>query len=62
MPPAAYMPVHPEATLTDQEKQALIDGLRATVAINPPPPAQTTSQGRQQAKGGPLVGDALNGG
>jgi Haem-binding domain len=46
MPPAAYLPVHPEAKLTDQEKQVLIDGLRATVANDSPPPAQGTPRGR----------------
>ena len=40
MPPAEYLPIHPDAKLTDQEKQVLIDGLRATVADDPPPPAQ----------------------
>jgi hypothetical protein len=27
MPPANYLPAHPEARLTSEEKQALIDGL-----------------------------------
>ena len=40
MPPSAYLPVHPESRLTDQEKLALIAGLQATVANDPPPPAQ----------------------
>ena len=31
MPPAIYLPTHPEARLSSTEKQALIDGLRATV-------------------------------
>ncbi len=30
MPPAAYLLVHPEARLTDAEKQQLIQGLQAT--------------------------------
>ena len=30
MPPSIYLPLHPEADLTDAEKQALIDGLKAT--------------------------------
>lgn len=30
MPPQAYTIMHPEARLSDAEKQALIDGLRAT--------------------------------
>jgi hypothetical protein len=48
MPPAAYLPVHPEAKLTDQEKQILIDGLRATVTNDAPPPAQSAPGGRQR--------------
>ena len=35
--------MHPEAKLTDQEKQILIDGLRATVTNDPPPPASAGS-------------------
>ncbi|MCG3185007.1 MAG: hypothetical protein ICCCNLDF_03183 [Planctomycetes bacterium] len=31
MPPWFYLPTHPEARLTDAEKQALIAGLEATV-------------------------------
>ena len=31
MPPPIYMTTHPEARLTTAEKQALIDGLRATI-------------------------------
>lgn len=31
MPPAMYLIMHPEARLTAAEKQALIDGLRATI-------------------------------
>ena len=47
MPPSTYLPVHPEAKLTDQERQILIDGLRATVANDPPPPAPSGSGGRR---------------
>jgi hypothetical protein len=47
MPPAAYLPVHPEAKLSDQERQTLIDGLRATVANDPPPPAPARPGGRR---------------
>lgn len=35
MPMAIFLPLHPEARLTDAEKQQLIDGLRATVAASP---------------------------
>jgi mono/diheme cytochrome c family protein len=31
MPPSNYLPTHPEAHLTQAEKQALINGLRATI-------------------------------
>jgi hypothetical protein len=47
MPPAAYLPIHPEARLSDQEKQILIDGLRATVTNDPPPPASAGSGGQR---------------
>ena len=30
MPPAVYLPMHPEANLTTAQKQQLIDGLQAT--------------------------------
>lgn len=30
MPPANYLPLHPEARLTAEEKQQIIDGLRAS--------------------------------
>ncbi len=32
MPPSQYLLMHPEAKLTDAEKQAFIDGIRATIA------------------------------
>jgi hypothetical protein len=32
MPPASYLPLHPNANLSDAEKQQLIAGLKATVA------------------------------
>lgn len=35
MPPAKYLPTHPEARLTAAEKQQLADGLRATIAADP---------------------------
>lgn len=30
MPPLVYLPMHPEAKLSDSEKEALVKGLRAT--------------------------------
>lgn len=36
MPLWSYLPMHPEARLTDAETQALIDGLKQTVANDPP--------------------------
>jgi len=46
MPPPEYLPVHPEAKLTDDERQALVAGLRATVANDPPPtPARGPGSG-----------------
>jgi cytochrome c551/c552 len=36
MPPWYYVPMHPEAKLSDAEKMQLIDGLRATFAQDPP--------------------------
>ncbi len=30
MPPVVYLPLHPEANLTDEQKAQLLDGLRAT--------------------------------
>jgi hypothetical protein len=47
MPPAAYLPVHPEARLSDQERQILVDGLRATAANDPPPPPPARSGGQR---------------
>jgi hypothetical protein len=35
MPPWYYLPAHPEAQLSDAEKQALIQGLRATLGDAP---------------------------
>jgi len=32
MPPGVYLITHPEARLTDAEKQALMDGLKGTIA------------------------------
>ena len=32
MPPSQYLLMHPEAKLTDAEKQAFIDGIKATIA------------------------------
>jgi mono/diheme cytochrome c family protein len=52
MPPAEYIPVHPEASLTDAERRALIDGLRATMASSPPPPSQNGPGGQRQRPGG----------
>jgi hypothetical protein len=36
MPPSKYTILHPNAKLSDSEKQALIDGLTATYAADPP--------------------------
>lgn len=36
MPPWNYTVIHPSARLTAEERQHLIDGLRATFAITPP--------------------------
>lgn len=36
MPPLSYRLIHPGATLTDTERRALLDGLRATFAASPP--------------------------
>ncbi len=38
MPPIQYTLLHPGAKLSDAEKRALIDGLRATIAASPPSP------------------------
>ncbi|HWU39596.1 MAG TPA: heme-binding domain-containing protein [Candidatus Acidoferrum sp.] len=40
MPPWYYIPMHPQAKLSDAEKQALMRGLDATVAQNPPATAK----------------------
>jgi hypothetical protein len=47
MPPAAYLPLHPEARLSAQEKQILIEGLRATATKDPPPPAPARPGGQR---------------
>jgi mono/diheme cytochrome c family protein len=36
MPPSKYTILHPNAKLSDSEKQALVDGLTATYAADPP--------------------------
>jgi len=36
MPLSDYLLMHPEAKLSDSEKQALLDGLKATFAADPP--------------------------
>jgi hypothetical protein len=36
MPPTKYTLIHPKAKLSDSEKQALVDGLTATWAADPP--------------------------
>lgn len=36
MPPIQYTLIHPGAKLSDAERQALVDGLRATLAASPP--------------------------
>jgi hypothetical protein len=41
MPPWYYILMHPQAKLSDAEKPALMRGLDATVAKNPPPPAKS---------------------
>jgi len=40
MPPWYYIPMHPQAKLSDGEKQALMRGLDATVTQNPPATAK----------------------
>lgn len=35
MPPGSYLLMHPEARLSDAEKQQLLAGLRATIAADP---------------------------
>ncbi len=35
MPPRSYLLMHPEARLSDAEKQQLLDGFKATVAADP---------------------------
>ncbi|HXZ44996.1 MAG TPA: heme-binding domain-containing protein [archaeon] len=40
MPPWYYVLMHSQAKLSDGEKQALMQGLDATVAQSPPPPAR----------------------
>ncbi len=37
MPPWFYLPLHPHAKLTDEEKRALAEGLDATVGAKKPP-------------------------
>ena len=37
MPPALFLTTHPEADLSDQERERLIAGLAATFAADPPP-------------------------
>ena len=37
MPPWYYLPLHPQAKLSPVEKEALLQGLAATVATDPPP-------------------------
>ena len=36
MPPADFLFAHPEADLSDDERQRLVDGLRATFSADPP--------------------------
>lgn len=36
MPPAGFLFAHPEADLSDDERERLVDGLRATFAADPP--------------------------
>ncbi|HEX5950905.1 MAG TPA: heme-binding domain-containing protein [Actinomycetota bacterium] len=36
MPPRSYLVTHPGARLTDAERRALLDGLRATFRVSPP--------------------------
>lgn len=36
MPPVVYLPTHPEAWLSDREKQQLVDGLKATFGTKKP--------------------------
>jgi hypothetical protein len=40
MPAWQYLPMHPDARLSDAEKSQLIDGLRRTFAADPPIPGQ----------------------
>lgn len=37
MPPWYYLPLHPQAKLSPGEKEALLQGLAATIAADPPP-------------------------
>ena len=37
MPPWYYLPLHPQAKLSTAEKEALLQGLAATMAKDPPP-------------------------
>jgi hypothetical protein len=36
MPPRSYLVIHPGASLSDAERRALLDGLRATFRVSPP--------------------------
>lgn len=43
MPPADFLFAHPEADLSDEERQRLVDGLRATFVADPPANADDDS-------------------
>ncbi len=47
MPPASYLPTHPQAVLTNTEKQALVDGLRASLAQTDPGGAPVVDNGEE---------------
>jgi mono/diheme cytochrome c family protein len=60
MPLPVYVPLHPEAKLTDDERAALVEGLRATVAQSPPGGATANSEqpgGRSNDSNGRTEGE-----
>ncbi|MFM2161148.1 MAG: hypothetical protein RLZZ383_660 [Pseudomonadota bacterium] len=52
MPLASYVWVHPEADLSADERQTLIDGLRATLAADPPIAAERRGGHKGHAEAG----------
>lgn len=51
MPPPSYLITHPAARLTDAEKQALAEGLQATVAHDPPSGTGTRFEEEEEDEG-----------